>query len=74
MTFVSLIKTAWSSIGSNRLRTMLTLLGIIIGVSAVIALMSVGKGAQESITSRIESLVTNLLKNEHILSSVSRKL
>ena len=47
MTFVSLIKTAWSSIGSNRLRTMLTLLGIIIGVSAVIALMSVGKGAQE---------------------------
>ena len=61
MTFVSLIKTAWSSIGSNRLRTMLTLLGIIIGVSAVIALMSVGKGAQESITSRIESLGTNLL-------------
>ena len=40
---------------------MLTLLGIIIGVSAVIALMSVGKGAQESITSRIESLGTNLL-------------
>ena len=40
---------------------MLTLLGIIIGVSAVIALMSVGKGAQESITSRIESLGTDLL-------------
>lgn len=40
---------------------MLTLLGIIIGVSAVIALMSIGKGAQTSITTRIESLGTNLL-------------
>ena len=61
MKLVALVHTAWSSIGSNRLRTTLTLLGIIIGVSAVIALMSVGRGAQESITARIESLGTNLL-------------
>ena len=61
MTPFALIGTAWSSIGGNRLRTGLTLLGIIIGVAAVIALMSIGRGAQEDITSRIESLGSNLL-------------
>ena len=61
MTPLALIGTAWSSIGGNRLRTGLTLLGIIIGVAAVIALMSIGRGAQEDITSRIESLGSNLL-------------
>ena len=61
MTPLALIGTAWSSIGGNRLRTGLTLLGIIIGVAAVISLMSIGRGAQEEITSRIESLGSNLL-------------
>lgn len=61
MTPLSLLRTAWSSIGGNRLRTALTLLGIIIGVSAVISLMSIGRGAQESVTSRIESLGSDLL-------------
>ena len=61
MTPLSLFRTAWSSIGGNRLRTVLTLLGMIIGVSAVIALMSVGRGAQEAITSRIESLGSSIL-------------
>ncbi len=61
MTPIALIGTAWSSIGGNRLRTGLTLLGIIIGVAAVIALMSIGRGAQEDITNRIESLGSNLL-------------
>ena len=61
MTPFALIGTAWSSIGGNRLRTGLTLLGIIIGVAAVIALMSIGRGAQEDITNRIESLGSNLL-------------
>jgi putative ABC transport system permease protein len=53
--------TAWSSLGANKLRVMLTLLGIIIGVAAVISLMAVGRGAQEVVTSRIEALGTNLL-------------
>ena len=61
MTPLALIGTAWSSIGGNRLRTGLTLLGIIIGVAAVIALMSIGRGAQKDITNRIESLGSNLL-------------
>ncbi|HJO83383.1 MAG: ABC transporter permease [SAR202 cluster bacterium] len=55
------LKTAITSMGANKLRAGLTLLGIVIGVTAVISLMAIGKGAQESITSRIESLGTNLL-------------
>ena len=47
--------------GANKLRAGLTLLGIVIGVAAVISLMSIGRGAQEAITSNIEELGTNLL-------------
>jgi putative ABC transport system permease protein len=61
MTPLMVVATALSSLGSNKLRASLTLLGIVIGVSAVISLMSVGRGAQEAITSSIESLGTNLL-------------
>ena len=61
MTPLTVLLTAMSSLGANKLRAILTLLGIIIGVAAVISLMSIGRGAQESITSRIQSLGTNLL-------------
>ncbi|MDE2836022.1 MAG: ABC transporter permease [Chloroflexota bacterium] len=61
MTPLALLLTAWSSIGGNRLRTGLTLLGIIIGVAAVISLMSIGRGAQESIRQQFESLGSDLL-------------
>ena len=50
-----------ASLGANKLRSGLTLLGIVIGVAAVISLMAIGQGVQESITSRIESLGSNLL-------------
>lgn len=53
--------TALSSLGANKLRTGLALLGIVIGVAAVISTMSIGRGTQEVITSRIQSLGTNLL-------------
>ena len=56
-----ILTTALSSLGSNKLRAGLTLLGIVIGVAAVISLMAIGRGAQEEVTSRIESLGTNLL-------------
>jgi len=46
---------------SNKLRSGLTILGIVIGVAAVIAMLSVGQGAQNSITSSINSIGTNLL-------------
>jgi len=46
---------------SNKSRSALTILGIVIGIASVIALISVGQGASQGITSRIESLGTNLL-------------
>jgi len=49
------------SLLANKLRSSLTMLGIIIGVGAVITLMSVGRGAQAAITSTFEQLGTNLL-------------
>ena len=52
---------AWSSIVSNKMRSLLTMLGIIIGVAAVIALMSIGYGVQESIKSDISRLGSNTI-------------
>ena len=61
MSPLTVFRTALWSLGANRLRTALALLGIVIGVAAVISTMSVGRGAQEVITSRLQSLGTNLL-------------
>ena len=61
MSIATMLRTALLSIGTNKLRAGLTLLGIVIGVAAVISLMSIGRGAQQAITSRIEALGTNLL-------------
>jgi putative ABC transport system permease protein len=48
-------------LSSNKLRSVLTVLGIVIGVAAVIAMLAIGRGAQNSINSSIESIGTNLL-------------
>ena len=61
MSPMTTLSTALSSIWANKLRASLTLLGIVIGVAAVIALMAIGRGTQRAITSNIESLGTNLL-------------
>jgi putative ABC transport system permease protein len=58
---MSAVRVALRALSANKLRTTLTMLGIIIGVSAVIALMSIGRGAQAQVTSQIQSLGTNLL-------------
>src|SRR5207253_11192502 len=58
---VSAVRVALRALGANKLRTTLTMLGIIIGVSAVIALMSIGRGAQAQVSAQIQSLGTNLL-------------
>ena len=55
------LRMALISLNSNKFRSALTLLGIVIGVSAVISLMAIGEGVQQTITARIESLGTNLL-------------
>ncbi|MBI3944121.1 MAG: ABC transporter permease, partial [Chloroflexi bacterium] len=55
------VRVALTAIVANKLRSALTMLGIIIGVGAVIALMSIGRGAQASITDQITSIGTNLV-------------
>lgn len=55
------IKMAWRSIRGNKLRSFLTMLGMIIGVSSVIVLVSIGRGSSEQVTSQINQLGTNLL-------------
>ncbi|MEN8241432.1 MAG: ABC transporter permease [Chloroflexota bacterium] len=52
---------ALESLTSNKLRSGLTILGIVIGVAAVIAMLSVGAGAENSITGSIEGIGTNVL-------------
>jgi putative ABC transport system permease protein len=61
MKLFELIGLAVSRLGTSRLRSALTMLGIIIGVASVVALVSVGQGASSGITNRINSLGTNLL-------------
>ena len=55
------LQTAWDSLVANKLRAGLTVLGVIIGVAAVIALVGIGRGAQASIESQIEGIGTNLV-------------
>ena len=54
-------KMAAKSILSNKMRSLLTMLGIIIGVAAVIALVGVGQGTTKTVTDQVQSLGTNLL-------------
>src|SRR5437763_3404351 len=61
MSIVNTARTAFRALGANKLRALLTMLGIIIGVAAVISLMSVGRGAQAAVTDQIQGLGTNLL-------------
>jgi putative ABC transport system permease protein len=55
------IKVAWEGIGSNKLRSLLTMLGIIIGVAAVIVMMAVSAGTEATIKERISGLGSNLM-------------
>ncbi|QTL98739.1 FtsX-like permease family protein [Iocasia frigidifontis] len=55
------IKIAIFSLNSNKLRTLLSMLGIIIGVAAVIAVVSIASGTQEQVTARISNLGSNLI-------------
>ncbi len=61
MKFIDSLVVAVKSLFANKLRSGLTMLGVIIGVGSVITLMSVGRGAEASITSVFEQIGTNLL-------------
>ena len=55
------VKMAWKSISSNKMRSFLTMLGIIIGVMSLVVLVSLASGAASSVNSRISEIGSNLL-------------
>jgi putative ABC transport system permease protein len=57
----NLLKAALRSLGKNKMRTFLTMLGIIIGVASVIAMLAIGQGSRESIQNQIATLGTNVI-------------
>ena len=56
----AMLGEAWRAMGANRLRTMLTMLGMVIGVGAVVLMMAIGQGAQYAIKQSIAAMGSNL--------------
>ncbi len=61
MNVVETLRFAWEGLTANKLRALLTMLGVIIGVAAVIVMVAVSAGTEATIAERIEGLGTNLL-------------
>ena len=61
MNLLDIIRNSWNILGHNKIRSFLTMLGIIIGVMAVVVIMSVGAGAQSLILNQIKGLGSNLV-------------
>jgi putative ABC transport system permease protein len=61
MDWLESLNTAWHGLNANKVRSGLTMLGVIIGVASVIALLSIGQGVQQSITGSITGAGSNLL-------------
>ncbi len=61
MKLKNLLKAALRSLAKNKMRTFLTMLGIIIGVASVIAMLAIGQGSKQSIQAQISTLGTNVL-------------
>lgn len=61
MTIVDLLEEIYFALSANKVRSFLTVLGIVIGIGSVIAMVSIGQGAQGNIESSIESIGSNLL-------------
>jgi putative ABC transport system permease protein len=57
---LAMLGEAWRAMGANRLRTLLTMLGMVIGVGAVVLMMSIGQGAQYAIKQTIAAMGSNL--------------
>lgn len=62
MKFTDILSETYTALSANKVRSGLTVLGIVIGIASVIAMVSVGQGAQSSIQSSIESIGSNLLQ------------
>ena len=61
MNFIESVRLSLSALSANKLRSVLTMLGVIIGVGAVISLMSIGTGVQKQVTDQIKGMGSNLL-------------
>ncbi len=61
MNYREIVYTAWKSILSNKLRSVLTMLGVIIGVAAVIMMIAIGAGTEATISEQINGLGSNLI-------------
>ncbi|HEX9018175.1 MAG TPA: ABC transporter permease, partial [Anaerolineaceae bacterium] len=61
MNLGEVVKIAWKSLASNKLRSILTMLGVIIGVAAVIMMIAISAGTEATIAERINGLGSNLL-------------
>ncbi len=61
MIIISMVQSAIMALTTNKLRTVLTMLGIVIGVAAVIALMAAGQGAKQGVTKEVNGLGSNLI-------------
>jgi len=65
MNITQLLQTCFRSIARNRMRSLLTSLGVIIGVGSVIIMVALGEGSQRAIEARITAMGTNLLQINH---------
>ena len=70
MSPVTLFKIAFRALLRNRMRTFLSVLGIVIGVAAVITMVAMGEGSKQSIKQKITAMGTNAIT---IMPNVSRK-
>ncbi|WP_053991584.1 ABC transporter permease [Mangrovimonas sp. TPBH4] len=61
MKLFNLLKIAWKAIILNKVRTFLTMLGIVIGVASVIAMLAIGEGSSQSIKSQIAKMGSNMI-------------
>jgi putative ABC transport system permease protein len=60
MLILEIIRVALQAIGTNKMRSFLTMLGIVIGVGAVITMVALGTGAQRSVESQLQALGTDV--------------
>lgn len=61
MSWWETVRTGWSAIGTHRMRSLLTVLGIVIGISSVILTVGLGQGAQREVEEQIDALGSDLL-------------
>lgn len=61
MSLLAAVRSAWRALAANALRSGLTMLGIIIGVAAVITMIALGRGATERVQAQMRSLGSNII-------------